>query len=503
MYFNSISQAEKQKTLSMSVMAVKRALPYSSFPLSYGFRLSRALVDYGNQQQLNSGSFSTLTVSPCNFGQSSKNPGFFSFIWSFSGLVVGASSLGFWFWPSPVECSTSSEWTSKEEESFSGFSGILGGRNTKFLFGEAYRRRVFFNYEKRLRLRSPPEKVFEYFASHRHHHGEMFMTPADLMRAVVPVFPPSDSHIIREGFLRGERPPAELDCDASQFFMLFDTNGDGLISFPEYIFFVTLLSIPEPNFSATFKMFDLDSNGKIEREEFKKVMQLMRSHNRQGSAHRDGLRPGFIVGDSVENGGLVEYFFGKDGKSSLQYEKFVKFLKDLHHEIIRLEFAHYDYKSCGTISARDFALSMVAAADMGLISKFLDRVDELSDNPHLRDMQITFEEFKAFAELRKKLYPLALAIFSYGKVNGLLTKDDFQRAASHVCDVVVTENMVDVVFHVFDANRDGNLSIDEFLGAVQRRERDIGNPMEMGCVGVVSCWLSCTCMSPFACASVK
>ena len=25
---------------------------------------------------------------------------------------------------------------------------------------DAYRRRVFFNYEKRIRLRSPPEKVF-------------------------------------------------------------------------------------------------------------------------------------------------------------------------------------------------------------------------------------------------------------------------------------------------------------------------------------------------------
>lgn len=61
------------------------------------------------------------------------------------------------------------------------------------------------------------------------------MLPADLMRAVVPVFPPSESHAIREGYLRGERKPGELHCAPSKFFMLFDTNNDGLISFPECV----------------------------------------------------------------------------------------------------------------------------------------------------------------------------------------------------------------------------------------------------------------------------
>lgn len=59
------------------------------------------------------------------------------------------------------------------------------------------------------------------------------MTPADLMRAVVPVFPSSESNRVREGFLRGERVPGDLRCEPSKFFMLFDTNNDGLISFPE------------------------------------------------------------------------------------------------------------------------------------------------------------------------------------------------------------------------------------------------------------------------------
>ncbi|XP_072072288.1 calcium uptake protein, mitochondrial isoform X3 [Arachis hypogaea] len=80
------------------------------------------------------------------------------------------------------------------------------------LFSDSYRRRVFFNYEKRIRLQSPPEKVFEYFASIKIANGKVYMTPVDLMRAVVPVFPPSESNRVREGFLRGEQVLGTLRC---------------------------------------------------------------------------------------------------------------------------------------------------------------------------------------------------------------------------------------------------------------------------------------------------
>jgi hypothetical protein len=75
---------------------------------------------------------------------------------------------------------------------------------------------------------------------------------------------------------------------------------------------------------------------------------------------------------------------------------------------------------------------MVASADMNHINKLLDRVDNLGNDPDLKGVRITFEEFKSFADLRRRLEPLAMAIFTYGKVNGLLTKQDLKRAAHHV-----------------------------------------------------------------------
>lgn len=75
-------------------------------------------------------------------------------------------------------------------------------------------------------------------------------------------------------------------------------------------------------------------NRGIDKEEFKRVMALMRNYNRQGARHRDGMRIGLNVSGSVENGGLLEYFFGKDGKGRLEHDKFVQFLRDLHIEVM-------------------------------------------------------------------------------------------------------------------------------------------------------------------------
>ncbi|RYQ85925.1 hypothetical protein Ahy_B10g105569 [Arachis hypogaea] len=152
------------------------------------------------------------------------------------------------------------------------------------------------------------------------------------------------------------------------------------------------------------------------------------------------------------------------------------------------KFAHYDYNKKGTISAKDFALSLVAVANINHINKLLDMVEEMNDDSHLRNIKITFQEFEAFAELRKQLEFFSLSIFSYGKINGELTKSYFQRVASQVCGITITDAVADIIFHVFYANRDGNLSADEFIKVMQRRESSAARE---GMGSLLSCFWNC------------
>lgn len=83
-------------------------------------------------------------------------------------------------------------------------------------------------------------------------------------------------------------------------------------------------------------------------------MAMLQSQNRQGAQSRDSWRLGLKV--SVENGGLLEYFFGTDGKACLQHGRFVQFLRDLHDEVRAsspLSYMVLAFPYCGFFFSKD------------------------------------------------------------------------------------------------------------------------------------------------------
>lgn len=49
-----------------------------------------------------------------------------------------------------------------------------------------------------------------------------------------------------------------------------------------------------------------------------------------------------------------------------------------------------------------------------------------------------------------------------------------------VCGIALSDDVVEIIFHVFDSNQDGNLSLDEFVTVLSQRERDIAQPVGTG-----------------------
>ena len=83
------------------------------------------------------------------------------------------------------------------------------------------------------------------------------------------------------------RERLEKRCkSALEFFSLADTDGDGLISFSEYLFFLMLLATPEHHFAVAFRVLDADQSGYVDMREFMQIVE----HNSSPAVLRQGKR---------------------------------------------------------------------------------------------------------------------------------------------------------------------------------------------------------------------
>ena len=118
-----------------------------------------------------------------------------------------------------------------------------------------------------MRKMSTPEVIFQRFASTKDQNGEPMMTKADFLRVITPFVVPHDIDALT------------TDPDLNSLLSSIDLNSDGLISYGEFLFFTTLLSIPTRFSHVAFKMFDSDCSGSIDASEFKEMMQLIAHAN--------------------------------------------------------------------------------------------------------------------------------------------------------------------------------------------------------------------------------
>jgi len=284
-------------------------------------------------------------------------------------------------------------------------------------------------------------------------------------------FQPNDTADAGTDSTKALKKQIQKQCASSiEFFRLADTNGDGLISYQEYVFFLTLLSTPERQFRVAFQMFDEDGNGQIDLAEFQKIVQYADTAVKQRIGSREQAQK-----LSRQGGGLVSLFFGKDGKGSCDYATFSAFLQRLHLEVLRLEFFSNATDAHDTISLKDFARSIISYVDRDDVADLTKRAASLAGDAG----RISFDQFslvnKVVANLPSLQYALHLSSTS------ALSKPDFRRAVRVAVDVDLPDAVVDVLFRLFDSNNDGTLDVDEFIAALHGRfSRGLDQPRDLG-----------------------
>ncbi|CAI5709903.1 unnamed protein product [Peronospora effusa] len=259
------------------------------------------------------------------------------------------------------------------------------------------------------------------------------------------------------------------------FFDLVDADGDGLISYPEYSFFCTLLAIPERQFELAFKMFDTDENGRLDHREFKQIMNLMRLRTPAGRQDRS-------LHDEVP---IFKHLFGELSTKSISYDEFCAFRRDLKQEIMRIQISfsslQYDVDGDRTLSPREFGMFLVSHVDQRHIEMWVERVDKLQE---LKG-HITEQEFMDFNVFLEHLDELEVAMGLVMQAHGV-NKAQFQRATkAAVCGSThtkpVTPLQLDILFALFDLDGDGHLSTKEFIDVMQtRKDNGFNEPRDTG-----------------------
>jgi len=319
-------------------------------------------------------------------------------------------------------------------------------------------------HENRVRQYMAPDKIFNYFASFQlitnKGRKTMMMAPLDFYAAITPdctllhgvgsgISVNVSEEEVNEKSIYEQRSPVEGS-------VLNRIGDNGLLSYTDFCFLLSLLSSPYRYIDVAFNLFDVTGDGAIEAKEFAYVSTMM--------AHKSGGFGSYTELDQEEilasSSGLLNYLFGKDRKGSLYREDFKKLQNDLLDEIIQLEFREYDKDGSGRISEVDLCKFLLKNVKIPPKKKasMLKRVEKLYPSKargiSLPSFKNLFLVLASGAELERALFFL--------DVEGIgVDMEEFRKISSWVIQKELSDHVAKVLFALLDDDGDGRFFKEE------------------------------------------
>ena len=215
---------------------------------------------------------------------------------------------------------------------------------------------------------------------------------------------------------------------------VLDRSKDGRISFAEFQAFEGNLCVPDALYKTAFHLFDTNGNGTVSFEEFLGILSRTTLHKKIPFNY---------------DSDFIKLYFGKNKDRQITYSEFSQFLHDFHEEYASVAFKSKDKESSGFISSADFEEIMTSVKSHLLtpqISANLRSIAAAGQN----GQSVSYAFFIAFIsllsnmELIKKVYLNA----TNGSRTTEITKEEFLYSAQMMSQITPLE--VDILFQLCD-----------------------------------------------------
>lgn len=210
-----------------------------------------------------------------------------------------------------------------------------------------------------------------------------------------------------------------------------------LISFQEFKAFEAVLCQPDALYRAAFQLFDTNGSGTITYPEFEEIIKLTTLHKQI---------PFNFSSD------FVRLHFGENHQRTINFIEFSQVLNDFHEEHAVQAFKSRDKSKQGVISAMDFS-EIMSSCKSHLLSETVKQNLVAIAGAGTGGHQVTFPFFIAFntllsnMELVKRIY----LSFTKGNTHLEMTKEEFLYSSQQMSQITPLE--VDILFQLANTIR--------------------------------------------------
>ncbi|KAF0852615.1 mitochondrial EF-hand calcium-binding protein [Andalucia godoyi] len=322
-------------------------------------------------------------------------------------------------------------------------------------------------YKLRVRALSPPDKVFAVFASMTMPDGKtQCMSISDFASALIPL-----TDLLETDSL--PTPDALSKLVGPSVLTEFDVDGDGRISFPEFLFFLSILAIPRSHMAAAFAALDRDGSGAIDAHEFSSLLNSARSVSNVTPARvvdsdsKTEKASVIGLGDTrrrAEMGtGILHRLFGPEGKGSISRNTFDGLLSRVRRHVRSLEFSILSASEKATetqgkdlVSASGFALAIVSYAPPNVLrTVFAPRLASLPLS--LSSRRVSLGSFLSFHDAIDHLVQFAPTLSALQETRGSpVQPEDLVQVIKNATDATLELDHARLLCYIFAKSNDAS-----------------------------------------------